>query len=117
MHHVEGQPYSRLPVFRIAPVTGGGKVRVVYQNLLLPFGGSIEQDPGKEENQQDVNEPQDSILAVSGNRGSEAEVVLKNPKSVGEDDAICVQHIQTKEKPNYWAQTIWGWVKALYECH
>ena len=48
--HVEGQPYSGLPVFRITPVTGGGNVRVVHQNLLLPFRGNIEGDPGNEEN-------------------------------------------------------------------
>ena len=53
---VEGQPYSGLPIFRITPITGGGKVRVVYQKLLLPFGGNIVGDPGKEVNQQNVDE-------------------------------------------------------------
>ena len=48
MYHVEEKPYSGLPVFRITPVTGGSKVRVVHQNLLLPFGGNIEGDPGNE---------------------------------------------------------------------
>ena len=47
---VEGQPYSRLPVFRITQVTGGGKVKIVHQNLLLPFQGNIEGDPGNEGN-------------------------------------------------------------------
>ena len=59
---------------------------------------------------------QDSISAASGNRRFEAEVVLTDPKLVGEGDVICVQHIQTEEKPNYWTQIVWGWVKALYEC-
>ena len=42
----EGQPYNGMPVFRITPVTGGGKVRVVHQNLLIPLGGNIEVDSG-----------------------------------------------------------------------
>ena len=42
MYHVEGQAYNGMPVFRITLVTGGGKMRVVHQNLLLPFGGNIE---------------------------------------------------------------------------
>ena len=40
VYHVEGQPYSRLSVFKITPVAGGGKVKILYQNLLLPFGGN-----------------------------------------------------------------------------
>ena len=44
---VEGQPYSGLPVLRITPVTGRGKVKIVHPNLLLLFGGNIERDPGK----------------------------------------------------------------------
>ena len=55
-------------------------------------------------------------MAVTGNRGSEAEVVSMDPKPAGEGDAIHVQHIQIEENPNYWPQTIWGLEKALYEC-
>ena len=29
-----------------------------------------------------------------------------DPKPVGEGDAICVQSVQTEEKPNYWVKTI-----------
>ena len=50
VYPVDGQPYNGMPVFRITPVAGGGKVRVVHQNLLLPFGGNIEGDSGDEEN-------------------------------------------------------------------
>ena len=50
VYHLKRQPYNGIPVFRINPVTGGGKVRIVHQNLLLPFGGSIEEDPGNKEN-------------------------------------------------------------------
>ena len=71
---------------------------------------------GKRKIDKMVDEPQDSISAVSDNRGLEAEVVSTDPKPVGEGDAIYVQHIQTKEKPNYWTQTVWEWVKALYKC-
>ena len=42
IYHVEGQPYVGLPVLRNVPVAGEGKVKIVYQNLLLPFGGNIE---------------------------------------------------------------------------
>ena len=47
---VEGQPYNGMLVFRIALVTGEDKVRIVHQNLLLPFGGNIDEDPGSEDN-------------------------------------------------------------------
>ena len=85
-----------MPVFRIAPFVGGGKERVVHQNLLLPFGGNIEGDPGNEENWQEVNDAQESISRDSDNRELEAEVVLTDPKPVDEGDAIHVQHIQRK---------------------
>ena len=114
VYHVEGQPYSGLLVFKIFLVTGGGKVRDLLSNLILPFGGNIEGDPGNDKNQQDVDEPQDSISADSDSRGLEAEVVSTDPKPADEGDAIHMQHIQTGESLNYWTQIIWGWVKALY---
>ena len=91
---------------------GGGKERVVYQILLHPFGGNIAGDPRIEENQQDVNDPQDSMSADSDNRESEAGIVLTDPKPVGEGDTICVQHVEVEGKPNYWPQFIWSWVNA-----
>ena len=116
VYHIQGQPYNGMLVFRITPVTVGGKVRVIHWNLLLPFGGNIEGDPGNEENWQHIDEPQDSISTDYDNRGSEAEVVLTDPKPVGEGDAICVQHIQIEEKLYYWIPIIWRWVRALYKC-
>ena len=74
MYHVEGQPYNGLPFFRIAPVTEEGKVKIVHQNLLLSFGGNIKGDPEKEESQQNANEPQDCISAVSDDGVIGAEV-------------------------------------------
>ena len=44
IYHVEGQPYVGLLVLRITPFAGEGKVKIVYQNLLLPSGGNIEGD-------------------------------------------------------------------------
>ena len=44
VYHVEGQPCSKLPVFKIAPVAGG-KVKIVHQNLSVSFGGNIEGGP------------------------------------------------------------------------
>ena len=41
VYHVEGQPYIRLPVFKITLAAEEGKVKIVHQNLLLPFGGNI----------------------------------------------------------------------------
>ena len=54
-------------------------------------------------------------MTVSDDGVTEAEVVSTDLKPAGEDDAICVQHMQTEEKANYWTQTEWVWVKALYE--
>ena len=42
-------------------------------------------------------------------------IVSTDPKPVGEGDAIHVQHIKIAEKPNYWTNTEWGWVKSLYD--
>ena len=33
LYHVEGQPYAGLSVFKIAPVAGEGKVKIVHQTL------------------------------------------------------------------------------------
>ena len=68
MYHVEGQPYNGMLVFRITLVTEGGKMNIVHQNFILSFGGNIDRDSGDGENWQDVNDPQDSISADSGNR-------------------------------------------------
>ena len=54
MYCVEGQPYAGFLVFKITPVAGEGKVKVVHQNLLLLFGGNIEGGPEYEGSQQDV---------------------------------------------------------------
>ena len=90
-------------------------MRVVHQNLLLPFGHNIERDSGDDESWQEVDDPQDSISADSDNKESEAEFVLIDPKHVGEGDTFCVQHIQIEEKPDYLsAQSICGWMKSLY---
>ena len=85
-----GQPYHGMSVFRITQVTRGSRDKIDHQNLLLPFGGNIEEDPGNEENWQAVNDLLDSISADSDNRESEAKVVLTDPKLVGEGDAIQV---------------------------
>ena len=46
-------------------------------------------------------------MAVFNDGEIGAKVVLTDPKPVGKGDAICVQHIQTEEKPNYWTKTVW----------
>ena len=96
---IKGQPYAGLPVFRITPVAG--KVKGVHQNLLLLFGGNIEVSPENEGSWHDVNKSQDCILTVSDDDVPETEVVLTDPKPVGEGDAMCVQCVQTVEKPDY----------------
>ena len=85
--------------FRITPVAG--KVKGVHQNLLLLFGGNIEVSPENEGSWHDVNKSQDCILTVSDDDVPETEVVLTDPKPVGEGDAMCVQCVQTVEKPDY----------------
>ena len=40
-------------------------MKIVHENLLLPFEGNIEGGHGNKENQQDANEPEDCILVVS----------------------------------------------------
>ena len=45
---LRGKPYEGLPVFRITSVVEEGKVKIVHQNLLLPFGGNIEENSENE---------------------------------------------------------------------
>ena len=66
-------------------------MKMVNENLLLPFEGNIVGGPQNEGSQQDANGPQDSILVVSDDSVHETEVVLTDPKPMGEGDAICVQ--------------------------
>ena len=87
-------------------------MRVVHWNLLLPFGGNIEGDSGDEESLQEASDPQDSISAHSEKKELETEVVSVDPRPAGEGDAICVQDIQVEEKPDYWTQSIWSWMKT-----
>ena len=45
---VEGQQHVGLLVFRITPVAGEGKVKIVHGNLLLPFGDNIKEETENE---------------------------------------------------------------------
>ena len=81
-------------------------MRVVDQNLLLPFGGNIKGDSWDEKSQQEVSDPQDSISVDSDNKELEAGVVSIDLKPVDEGNAIHVQHIHIEEKPDYWIQSI-----------
>ena len=66
-------------------------MKIVQQNLLLPFGGNIKGSPEDEGSCQDANGPQDCILTVSDDGVPETEVVSTDLKPVGEGDTICVQ--------------------------
>ena len=83
-------------------------MKIVHQNLLLPFGGNIKEGPENEGTQQNANKPKECILAVSDDSVQGTEVVSPDPKPVGEGDAIHAQHIQTEEKLNYWVKIICG---------
>ena len=48
---VEGQSYIQLLVFKITLVAGDGKVKIVHQNLSLPFGCNIKGVSENEGNQ------------------------------------------------------------------
>ena len=119
IYFVEGQPYVGLPggVFRITPGVGEGKVKIVHQNLLLLFGGNIQEDSENEGSWQGVDGPPDCILAVSDDGVSEIEIVLADPEPTCEGAAIHVQCEQTMFKPHYWVKNKWGWVKSLYWHH
>ena len=110
---VEGQPYARLPVFRIEPVEGEGKVKVVNQNLLLLFGNNVE-DSENEESWQNVNGLSDCIQAVSDDVEAKTQVVSTDPKPKGKGDAICVQCLQTVYELSNWVNTIRRWAKSLF---
>ena len=76
IYWVEGQPYAGLPVIRIAPVEGEGKVKFVHWSLLLPFSDNVEASEN-EENQQ-----------IAPMWSTDAE-----PK--GKGDVIHIQFVQT----------------------
>ena len=90
VYHVEGQPYAKLPVFKIIPVAGEGKVTILHQNLLLLFGGNIEGVLRTREIDKMSMKTQDWILAVSDDSVSGAKVVSTGPKPMDEGDAIWV---------------------------
>ena len=64
-----------MPFDKITPFAEEDKVKVVHYNLLVLFGGNIEGDSQNEESHQDVNGPQDCILAVSGDGVPDSEPV------------------------------------------
>ena len=113
IYHVKGQPYVGLPVFRITLVAGEGKVSIVHWNMLLPYWGNMEENSENEGSWQGVDRPPDSIMAVSDDGVLETEVSSADPEPEGEGDIVCVQHVQTGYKPNYFVKTVWGWVKSL----
>ena len=114
IYHVDGQPCVGLLVFRMTPVAGEGKVKILHWSLLLPFGGNIEESSENEGSWQGVDGPPDCILAVSEDGVPETEAVLTDPEPKGEGDAIHVHIVQTEYQPKYWVKTIWGWVKSIW---
>ena len=68
----------------------------MYQSLLLSFGGNIE--GGSEKRGVDKMSTDPRILSwQSLDQVLETEVVSTDPEPKGEDDAICVQCVQTME--------------------
>ena len=112
-HHVEGQPFAGLPVFRITPVAGEGKVKIVHKTCYSHLGATL-QILNMRGHQQGVDRSPDCILTVSDDDVLGTEVVLTDPEPTGEGDTIHVQCVQPEYKPNYWLRTIWEWVKSLY---
>ena len=100
LYQFEGQPYAGLPVFRIVPTERESKVKVVHQNLLLPFDNNVE-DSENEESQQDVDGPPDCIQAVSDDVKAETKVVLTDPETKGKGDEVCIQSVQPVYEPNF----------------
>ena len=54
-------------------------------------------------------------MAVSDDGVLETEVVSTDPEPKGDGDAICVQFVQTMEKPNHWVKTLWVWVNLYMD--
>ena len=83
-------------VFRITPVAGEGKVKIVHWNLLLPHGGNIKEESENEVSWQGIDRPPDCMMAVSDDGVLGTEVVSTDPKPMGDSDAIHVQCVQTE---------------------
>ena len=79
--------------------------------------------PENEGNQQDVNEPQNCILAVSDDGVPGIEVVFTDLNLSVRVMQFCVQCVWTEEKPNYWIKNhiVMGKISILapimYNCH
>ena len=98
---VDRQPCAGLPIFRIAPVPGKGKVKNAHQNLLLPFGGNIEEDSekGKLTRCQWTSGLHPNSLWWGGfQRLKLCQQIFNLRVRV---NAILVQGVQTMEKQNY----------------
>ena len=101
-----------MPVFIIASVEEKGKVNVVLWNLVLSIHTSME-NSGNRKSQQDTDGHHDFIQAVSDGDAKTA-IVPTDPEPEGKGDAICVQYVWNGYEPDYWATTIWVWVKSLF---
>ena len=66
-------------------------MKIVHQNMLLPFGGNIEGGSENKGSQQDVDRPQDCILVVSDDGFPETEAVSTDSEPKGEADASCLE--------------------------
>ena len=90
-----------MPVFRVSPVDGDGKVKIVCCKPVLPIGVNIETS-GNERDQKNVDGPQDFIQAVFGDVPIDFE-----PEEV--DDVIHLQHVQRMQEPIGWPRVMWDW--------
>ena len=114
IYHVEGQPYAGLPVFRIIPIAGEGKVEIVHQNLFLPFGGNIEGGSENEGSQQDVDGPRIASwqsLMMGFQRLKLCQQILNLRMRVMQ--SMCSVY-ELWKSANYWVKIVWGWVKSPY---
>ena len=62
VYHVIEQPFGKLPVFKIKPMEGENKMKVVHQNLLLPLFS----DPSDHTNELDTESMVDQTVNTHG---------------------------------------------------
>ena len=110
---VEGQPYAGLLVFKIAPIAKEDKVKIVHQNLLLPFRCNIEGVLRMKEIDKVLMDLRiacwQSLMMVC-QRLRLCWQILSLWVRVRQS----VYSVWTKQKLNYWVETVWGWGKSLY---
>ena len=71
VYRVVTQPYKGLPVYKVSPVSGEGRSRIVHRNLLLPCSCAEDQKGSEQESGSDSSNRKADSFEPNKVRGTE----------------------------------------------